>query len=311
MSKVARLREIYTSKGLSTVLGRIFAFILVDTPLSPYLKNILGELLHQKLWIAGKVGYWPHIRNPRAFNEKLLYRKLFTDNSIFAEVEDKYRVREFVTDKVGDDVLPDLYYVTENPQTIPFDELPLNYVIKPTHLSDSTVILVDEEDEPDHNEIIRRCRSWLDRTHGEVRGEYWYKDINPQIIVEERLTDETHDIPLDYKFWVFHGEVKSVHVTKHRHSTVEETTRTIYDRDWNAMDVEFIYKKGEPIARPDQLDKMVQIAETLGEDFDHIRVDLYAPNDDRVVFGEMTVAESSGASPFVPREYDFELGSYW
>jgi len=38
---------------------------------------------------------------------------------------------------------------------------------------------------------------------------------------------------------------------------------------------------------------MVDIAETLCEVFDFIRVDLYELNEERVVFGEMTVGPAS------------------
>ncbi len=312
MSKTDQLHKIYRDRGLIPAIRGVLAYILVDTRVSPLLKRILGKVFHQKLWIATKLGYWPHIRSPRSFNEKLVHRKLFTDNERFAIVEDKYRVRDFVAERVGEDVLPELLYVTDDPQTIPFDSLPSKYVIKPTHLSDSAVILINENENPDQEKIVEACEEWLDQTHGEVRGEYWYSNIDPQILVEERLNDETYDIPLDYKFLVFHGQVKAIQVTLNRLSSTEETERTIYDEEWELQEATKGHmKKGRDIPKPDQFDEMVQIAETLGKDFDHIRVDLYAPNDERIVFGEMTVAEGSGANRFTPRDFDFELGSHW
>ncbi len=311
MSKIDQLHKVYRDRGLISAVRSVLAYILVDSRTSPLLKRILGSTLHQKLWIATKLGYWPHIRNPRSFNEKLLHRKLFTDDERFAIVEDKYRVRDFVAGRVGKDVLPELLYVTDDPHTIPFDSLPSKYVIKPTHLSDSAIILVGEDDKVNRDEIIQICQSWLSRTHGGVKGEYWYQSIDPQIIIEERLEDNVHDIPLDYKFLVFHGKVQAVHVTENRFESSEKTTRTVYDRHWNMMDVKFHFEKGKASEKPSQFDQMVQIAENLGEGFDHIRVDLYAPDDNYVVFGEITVAESSGSNPFVPCEFDFKLGSYW
>jgi len=53
------------------------------------------------------------------------------------------------------------------------------------------------------------------------------------------------------------------------------------------------------------------VAEKLGADFDFIRVDLYQPNGECVVFGELTVAHGSGEERFTPQEYDFKLGELW
>ena len=122
------------------------------------------------------------------------------------------------------------------------------------------------------------------------------------------MHDEDHNVPLDFKFFVFHGEVKYIQVDYDRHGN---HTRTIYDSDWNALDSSLEFPKGPKTEAPEQLDEMIDIAETLGEDFDFIRADLYQPNGERVVFGELTVGPGSGIEQFNPRYYDFEFGSHW
>ena len=56
---------------------------------------------------------------------------------------------------------------------------------------------------------------------------------------------------------------------------------------------------------------MIDVAETLGEGFEFVRVDLYQPNGEEIIFGEMTLAPTAGLIPFDPLEFDFILGYYW
>jgi len=277
---------------------------------APTLKRLIGKRLHHKLYMYDRLGYWPQMRNPRTFNEKIMHRKLYTDNDLFSLVEDKWRVREYVANKVGEEILPEVYHVTEDPETIPFDELPDKYVIKPNHLSGGENFIIDGDKVPDKRLIIDECQDWLSQTYGQKKEEYWYENIPPKIIVEEYIDSKNHKAPIDYKFLVFHGEVKAIHVTYNRFDD-KETKRDFYDRDWSPIDVQLHFSKGDGVPKPDDLGKMIEISETLGSKFDHIRVDLYNPKSGEIFFGEMTVAESSGGNPFVPQEYDFLFGSYW
>ncbi len=254
-----------------------------------------------------RLRYWPRICEPRTFNEKLLHRKLYTDDDRFARIEDKWAVREFVSDRVGSDILPEVYCVTDDPWSINFESLPSEYVVKPTHLS-GPVILVTENDKPDVEHIRQEAEEWLNRTHGEMKGEYWYSQIDPKIIVEERLHGRKSSIPRDFKFFVFHGRVEYVQVDSDRYSN---HTRRLYDRDWNPQEFSLKFPLGPETEKPDRFNEMVEIAESLGSDFDFIRVDLYITENSEIIFGELTVIPGSGGEKFQPVDYDFELGSLW
>jgi len=56
---------------------------------------------------------------------------------------------------------------------------------------------------------------------------------------------------------------------------------------------------------------MIELAEDIGEDFDFVRIDLFNPEGEEIVFGEMTLAPGAGQGRFEPTRYDFELGSHW
>jgi hypothetical protein len=91
----------------------------------------------------------------------------------------------------------------------------------------------------------------------------------------------------------------------------EDHKRRFYDRNWNPLEFELKFPLAPTIERPNMLNEMIDVAEQLGQEFDFIRVDLYKLNNDRVVFGEMTVAHGSGGEQFRPEKYDYEFGSLW
>jgi len=307
MNKLRTLKEIYRKGGLRSVLKESREYLFINGPAAPYIKSILGRRIHHKLYMYLRLGYWPNIQNPRSFNEKLLHRKLYTNNELFSVVEDKWRVREYVSKKVGDDILPEVYHITDDPSTIPFEELPEEYVIKPTHMS-GPIVFVEESEKPDRTYIKQSCQEWLNTTFGSMKEEYWYSEIKPHIIIEERLRDKKYDVPLDFKFFTFHGNVEYIQVDSDRYN---DHKRRFYDTKWSPQEFELKFPLAPPVNKPEKFDEMVSIAEKLGEEFDFMRVDLYEINNDRIVFGELTVAHGSGGEQFRPQEYDFELGSLW
>ncbi len=297
----------YRSDGLSAVIRDGWKYAIMDSRAAPYLSQLLGERLHHKLHLCVPLGYWPQINNPRTFNENITHRKLYTEDNRFHTVEDKWEVRQFVSEQIGDEYLPDVYQVTDSTENIRFESFPDSFVIKPTHLS-GPVTIVRSDETPVEQQLTEQCRRWLSTTHGRTRSEYWYQEIEPRIIVEELLVGENQDIPKDYKFFVFHGDVAYIQIDFDRFS---DHTRRIFDRDWVPQEFTIEYPLGPTIDEPKQLDEMIEVAEQLGAGFDFIRVDLYQLEDNRIVFGEMTVAPGSGEERITPRRFDFKLGSLW
>jgi hypothetical protein len=274
---------------------------------SPYFRDTLGDRLYYKLKLYDRLGYWPNIRQPGTFNEKITYRKLYTDNDLYPIVSDKYKVRDYVEREVGDKYLNELLYETTDPETIPFRELPGEFVIKATHGSGWNEIITRDEEEDPH-QIINKCEKWLSSTYGTEKDEYWYSDTEPRIIIEEYLHSEYYSHPIDYKLFVFNGDVEFIQADINRFG---DHTRTLYDRHWQKLEVELEYPIGPDIQKPPDFEVLVEIAEQLGGEFDFVRVDLYNPQPEMVRFGEMTLAPGSGHERFDPREYDRTFGSKW
>lgn len=303
MSKLEALRSEFQKDGTVGTLKLLWMHLVLRQPLSLPVDDII---LH-KIALSPQVGYWPKIKAPRSFNEKVMHRKLLTDEDLYSTVADKYSVREYVRERVGSEVLTEVYTITDDPETIQFEKLPEEFVIKPNHAS-GLVYFVDDKENEDFESIKSLCDEWLSTSFGDVNGEYWYTEIDPKIMIEERLRDENGGTPPDFKFFVFHGQVECIQVD---HDRFTGHTRRLYEPDWTPMDVSYEYPIGPEIEEPTQLDRMITVAETLGEGFEFVRVDLYHPEGDSIIFGEMTLAPETGGGRFCPKEYDFELGSYW
>ena len=299
--------QVYRKQGAQAVLEGCWVYALQHSPFASLAETALGPVFREKLIAAPALGYWPRVEHPRTFNEHILHRKHYTDDARFERVSDKYTVREYVAEKVGIDVLNDLLYATDDPATIPFAEFPEQFVLKATHGA-GFVHIVEDKATADFEAIREECREWLATDFGAPVHEYWYSEIDPRIVVERYIDVENRKAPRDFKCYVFDGHVEYIHVDYGRFS---RHTRRFYDREWTPMDFRVKYPLGPTIPEPDGLDEMIAVAERLGEEFAFARVDLFNPDGESVVFGEITLAPGTGQEEFVPVERDFEFGSNW
>lgn len=274
----------------------------------PYraLWRFIPPILDETLWLWRNLGYFPNIRRPRTFNEKIAHRKLFTRDERYTRLADKLLVRDYVSARVGDQYLPRLYQCVSAVEDLDLESLPKSFVVKGRH-NWGTTMVIDDKYAHDWSVLRKQFEMALQKPFNEVFYEYWYNDIPPGLIVEERLRDRNYFVPLDIKLLVFHGEVKLIQLF---HDRMGELTRRYYTPEWEPLSVgRSGSKMAPPIDKPKKLGELIRVAEALGEGLDFVRVDLYAPNDERVVFGEMTFAPASGRSPFEPISFDWELGS--
>jgi hypothetical protein len=282
---------------------------LLQRPLYPFLSKTISDKRHEKIVSTLALGYVPQIDNPRSFNEKILNRKLSSSKTdLFSYVSDKHRVRDYVKNKIGESILTNVYYVGDNPDEIDFNNLPNQFVMKATHGSGWTIV-VNNKQETNFEKLRSTCHDWLRQSYGRISKEYWYQEIEPQIIIEEYIEDTDRKVPLDYKMYVFDGNVEYIHVDHDRFAG--EHTRRFFDTDWNALDFTLEYPLGPKINKPTRLGEMIEIASILGEEFEFARVDLYHTSDNEIYFGEITLAPGGGTERFNPISKDFKLGSYW
>ena len=256
-----------------------------------------------------KHGYWPNIRQPKTFNEKIQYRKFFQQHDLFQSCSDKYAVRDYVADVIGDAYLVPLIAVVENTEQLEFDSYGDNFVVKATH--DSGSVFLCRDGQFDAQKIIKRLNKKLAVNSGAKRNEPWYSKITPKILVEQLLVTQDGRLPEDYKFHVFNqeGEQKFfLQVDYDRHSG---HSRCIYDENGQVTDISLNKTSNQqPLPEIKNYQKMVEIALKLSQPFDYVRVDLYNL-DGHIYFGELTFAHGSGFRKFTPQKYDLEWGELW
>lgn len=303
-NSLGKLRESLRIRGLPRTIISAFTEIFAPRLLPD---SLLGSEFFAKIRFVALTGYFPDIDNPTKSNEKIQHRKFRRYDTRYSEISDKHAVRSLVAEKIGEEILTDVYHITDDPESIPFDSLPDRYVVKPNHMS-GQILFVDSNDNVDVEEIKRQCVQWLEATYGQSKGEYWYADIPPKILVEENLNRNSHNLLKDYKFYVFHGRVEYIQVNSNRFTNLEQR---FYDRDWKPYDFVRVYPLASPIDKPCNLARMIDVAETLAGEFDFMRVDLYQLEDGLIKFGELTPAPGSGIEPFKPPQVNVIFGEYW
>ncbi|MEW6188188.1 MAG: ATP-grasp fold amidoligase family protein [Thermodesulfobacteriota bacterium] len=254
-------------------------------------------------------GYWPNLKKPRTFSEKIVSRMLFDRNPIWTMLSDKIRVREYVSRKIGEKYLVPLLWQGKNPNEIPFEILPSRFVIKTNHGCGYNII-VPEKDKLDKTKTIIKLKKWLGTNYGldTFLGTEWaYKNISPAVMIESFL-GERETVPEDYKFFCYSGRAEFIQVSFDRFRDVSER---MIDRDFNPLDFYNGVKIfSGTVRKPDNYKEMVTLAETLAKDFDFIRVDLYNVNG-KIFLGELTCYPAGGRAIFIPRRFDFVFGEKW
>lgn len=244
--------------------------------------------------------------NLQRYTEKMQWKKLYYINPLEKETSDKYAVRQWVSEKIGQEYLIPLLGVWEDFKEINFDTLPKRFVLKTTHGS-ASIIIVKDKNTFDKKYAELMFRVWMSFDYAYASFEMNYKDIPRRIIAEEYMEDQYGELR-DYKFMCFDGKPYCCWVDKGRFT---KHTRDIFDMNWNLLPFTDHYpNSGEPTPKPKNFEKMIDIATKLSEGFSHVRVDLYNL-DGKIYFGELTFCESSGFCEISPDKYDFEMGKMW
>ena len=272
-------------------------------------KTLLPDALFLSLLHHKCIGRYPNLVRPVTFNEKILQRNLHPDPRYIA-LTDKLAVREYIARKIGDEHLIPLIAVPDAFTPDVFEALPDAFVMKANHGS-TFVEVVRNKSETSFEKLKKLADQWLRTEFYYVARERHYRMIEPRLFFEQLLLDQRGQIPADFKLHCFGGRpgrpIIYILVISDRFGNA--THGDVYDIDWNHLDIAIgDYKRSAaPAARPRHLQAVLDIAARLCEDFDYVRVDLYAP-DELVYFGELTFTPGAGVLPFTPDSIDYEWG---
>jgi hypothetical protein len=256
-----------------------------------------------------RFGYWPGLREQQSFNEHMLRYKLSSrGDERLPRLADKLAAKEHIAALVGPEHVVPTYWQGREFPAREERTWPRPYVIKSTHAC-RQLILVRDEKEEDWDRIEPVAAQWISEAYaaGRWHREWHYAQIHPRLLVEAMLGDGVQPPP-DYKFFVFGGRAELVEVDEGRYV---DHRRSFFDRNWKLMPFGLKYPRpAVPPPRPSKLAEMIRIAETLGRDFEFVRVDLYEV-DGRVYCGELTFFPIAGMGRFDPPEADFLVGGFW
>lgn len=257
-------------------------------------------------WYYERTGKVLDLDNPQTFNEKIQWMKLYDSTPIKTRLADKYLVREWVKEKIGEEYLIPLLGVWDNFDEIDFDKLPNQFVLKCNHGCGYNIIVKDKTNF-DICEARKKINSWMGEDFAFKGGfEMHYSDIPRKIIAEKYIENSNNDL-YDYKVWCFNGKAQYVQFLSERNT--DGLKMAFYDRNWNKQDFVYSYPldiKENP--KPKNIDILLKLAEKLSESFSHVRVDFYITNDGQIYFGEMTFTSCSGMSNWQPKSTDLMLG---
>jgi len=98
-----------------------------------------------KKWYYKKTGEILNLEKPETFNEKIQWMKLYDSTPLKTLLSDKYKVRTWVAEKIGEEYLIPLLGVWNNANEIDFDKLPNKFVLKTNHVCGWNIIVTDKK----------------------------------------------------------------------------------------------------------------------------------------------------------------------
>ncbi len=248
------------------------------------------------------------LKNPKTFNEKLQWLKLYDRNPQYTEMVDKYQVKKYIADLIGEEYIIPTLGVYDKFDDIDFEKLPNQFVLKCTHDSGSTIVCRDK-DNFDYKQTKKKINKLLKKNFFYGGREWPYKNVKPRIIVEKFMQNGEEKELKDYKFYCFSGIPKFLYVSEGLEN--HETARiSFFDMNFNFEDFSRTdYKKMDKKPdKPVNFEKMKELAAKLSKGIPFVRIDLYEING-QLYFSEFTFSPCSGFMLFNPEEYDEIVGN--
>ena len=255
-------------------------------------------------------------KNPTTFNEKLQWLKIYDRNPLYTKLVDKYEVRKYIAEKIGEQYLIPCLGVWDRFEDIDFDQLPDQFVLKCTHDSHSVIICKDKS-KFDYAEAQKSLTAHLKRNFHYNAREWPYKNVKPRIIAEKYMTEEQkeecaasvpeNDALIDYKYFCFDGIPKFMYISN---DAGADPRTDFFDMEYKHLP--FCMKDPPSDILPPQpkhFEKMEKLAKVLAQGLPHVRVDFYCVGD-KIYVGELTFYHCSGFSTISPPKWDRIIGEY-
>lgn len=268
----------------------------------------LSDEKYLKLMFFVKQKYRLNLKNPKTYNEKLQWIKVYDHNPIYTQMVDKNEAKKYVSHIIGEEyIIPTIAGPWESVEDIDFSSLPEQFVLKTTHDSGG-VIVCKNKDSLDIEKTKQILSDHLRNNFFKAGREWPYKNVVPRIICEKYMKDDKSDGPIkDYKYYCFDGEPRMVMINSDRGIS---TKADYFDMNYQWLDFIWGYEHAkERPEKPEQFEIMKSLAAKLSKGFKELRVDFYEVNG-KIYFGELTFFDGSGFDRIIPRVWDQKLGSW-
>lgn len=264
-----------------------------------------------KCMFRARMGRKLDLDNPQTFNEKIQWLKLYDRRPEYTMMVDKYKVRNYIAEKLGEEYLIPLLGVWDDPDDIDFDALPNQFVLKCNHNSGLGMCICKDKSKLDIKKVRDELRKGLKQDYYLTGREWPYKDVPRKIICEKYMEDSTTGALNDYKVFIFNGKASCIQVDYDRFT---DHHRNFYNTDWKYIPFTTCYptNPSHVVERPDALEEMLELAKKIAGNLGNppfVRTDFYIV-DGNVYFGEITFYHGSGYETFIPEEYDTTLGGW-
>ena len=277
--------------------------------------SLLPDKIYLKKLYKEKMGKELNLKNPKTFNEKLNWLKLYDRRPEYTMMVDKYRAREYIKEKIGEEYLVPLIGVYDSVDEIDFEALPNQFVLKCNH--DSEVVICKDKGHNDFcckkgpinsiDEVKAYLRKRLSLNFYKASREWPYKNIKRKIVCEEYLSNEDGTQLVEYNVFCFNGEPKFLKVGTKREDGL--LVKSFYDLNWNIMNMSTGSMAGDVFDKPIYLEQMLDIAKILSYDIPHLRVDFLTANR-KLYSGELTLFSAGGFWKLQPEKWDYVFGEW-
>lgn len=272
-----------------------------------YSVDMLSDKTYLKCWYKLLMGKKLNIENPQTFNEKIQWLKLYYRKPEYTKMVDKVAAKDYVSNIVGNEYIIPTIGVWNTIEDIDWTSLPNQFVIKAAHDSGGVVICKDKS-KLNIPEAIAKLSGAGKKDYTKYNKEYVYHNVPHRFIAEKYMEDESGFELKDYKIFCFDGVPRFLFVATGRQQ--HDTRFDFYDTEFNHLPV----LNGHPNAdvwptKPENFEKMLEVAGNLSKGMPHVRVDLYNING-KIYFGELTFFHWSGIVPFEPEKWDYRFGEY-
>lgn len=267
------------------------------------LKTTSPEFM-SKFYFKHELGYTLNLKEPKTFNEKLQWLKLYEwpNNPLAIKCSDKFAVQEYMKSLGKANLLNEQFFVWDNVDDIDWNKLPNQFVLKCNHGCNYNILCYDKST-LNEKETKRKLRRWMSEDFSMFNAEPHYGMIPHKIVCEKFLGNDI----INYNIYCFNGKVTFISVAGGLGNGVGEWL-TYYNPDGTkAYFKNKLYPTSDtPITKP--LKEMEKIAEDLSKPFPMVRVDIFDV-DGKFVLSEFTFTPGGGLIPFDPISADKELGS--